>query len=249
MSMWRRLTFLAVLGVLTAAVPAPAAEIKFPPLTGRVVDGAGLLSRAASDRLTAMLAAHEKKTSNQLVVVTLASLQGRPIEDFGNRLLRHWGIGQKGKNNGVLLIVAPAERKVRIEVGYGLEGTLPDATAKSIIERVFVPHFKAQRFEAGIVGSAEALLGILEGSPWTAESDQETDTGDVLFIVLWVVLVAFVLIGKHRQNRRRRRLRRDGVWIADPIHDHSRGYGGGFGGGGFSGGGGGGGGGGASGGW
>ncbi|RMF04505.1 MAG: TPM domain-containing protein, partial [Alphaproteobacteria bacterium] len=116
-----------------------AAQPQFPALTGRVVDEAGLLSREEADALARQLEALEERTSDQLVVVTLRSLQGFPIEDYGYKLGRHWGIGQAGKDNGVLLIVAPTERKVRIEVGRGLEGELPDALAKLIIENAILP--------------------------------------------------------------------------------------------------------------
>lgn len=143
--------------------PAQAAP-EFPALSSRVVDQAGLLSRDAESRLSAMLAQHEQATSNQVVVVTLSSLQGYPIETYGYQLGRHWGIGQKGKNNGVLLIVAPTERKVRIEVGYGLEGTLTDALSKNIIETVITPRFKKGDMEGGIVAGTRAILGTIEGT-------------------------------------------------------------------------------------
>src|ERR1700719_4745851 len=113
---------LLILLFLIFASSAHATEPKFPALTGRVVDDAGILDASTQSQLTEMLAAHERATGEQVVVVTLASLQGFSIEDFGYQLGRYWGIGQKGANNGVLLIVAPNERKVRIEVGYGLEG-------------------------------------------------------------------------------------------------------------------------------
>src|SRR5579862_2174307 len=132
--------------LLILASPALASGPKFPPLTGRVVDDAGVLDASTQSRLTDMLAAHERATGEQVVVVTLASLQGFSIEDFGYQLGRYWGIGQRGKNNGVLLIVAPKERKVRIEVGYGLEGTLTDATSRWIIENDILPSFKRDDF-------------------------------------------------------------------------------------------------------
>ena len=103
------------------------------------------------------------KTSDQLVVVTLKSLQGTSIEDFGYQLGRHWQVGQKGKNNGVLLIVAPNERRVRIEVGYGLEGTLPDAVFKLIIENSIIPRFRANDFPGGIVRGVDDIISILTG--------------------------------------------------------------------------------------
>ena len=107
---------------LLLLTPALASAPKFPALTGRVVDDAGVLDASTQSQLTDMLAAHESATGEQVVVVTLDSLQGFSIEDYGYQLGRYWGIGQKGKNTGALLIVVPKEHKVRIEVGYGLEG-------------------------------------------------------------------------------------------------------------------------------
>src|SRR5271166_3155039 len=128
----------AILGLLLWLVAGAACALTFPELTGRVVDDAGILDPATKAALEHKLAEFETKTTNQLVVVTLKSLQGTSIEDFGYQLGRHWGIGQSGKNNGVLLIVAPSEHKVRIEVGYGLEGTLTDALTRVIIERTII---------------------------------------------------------------------------------------------------------------
>ena len=130
---WHSAACALLLLLLILASPALAAEPKFPPLTGRVVDDAGMLSASTQSELTDMLAAHERATGEQVVVVTLASLQGYTIEDFGYQLGRYWGIGQKGKNTGAILIVAPKEHKVRIEVGYGLEGQLTDAVSATII--------------------------------------------------------------------------------------------------------------------
>src|SRR5262245_1240 len=118
-----------------------ALALDFPTLTGRVVDEANILDPSTRAALTDKLTDLEAKTTDQLVIVTLTSLQGTSIEDFGVQLGRRWQIGQQGKNNGVLLIVAPSDRKVRIEVGYGLEGTLTDAISKLIIENAIVPRF------------------------------------------------------------------------------------------------------------
>src|SRR5215469_7299936 len=134
--------------LLSLAIPALAAGPDFPQLTGRVVDQAGILAPSTRDGLTEMLAQFEQATGQQVVVVTLRSLQGFPIEDFGYQLGRRWGIGQKGKNTGALLIVAPNERKVRIEVGYGLEGTLTDAGSRIIIEREILPNCRNGDFKA-----------------------------------------------------------------------------------------------------
>ena len=138
-----------------------SAELKFPPLTGRVVDDADILSASTKSELDAMLAQHERTTGDQIVVATLDSLQGHSIEDYGYQLGRQWGIGQKGKNNGVVLIVAPHERKTRIEVGYGLEGQLTDAASRVIIEEKILPQFRAGDFNAGVLNGTAAILRTL----------------------------------------------------------------------------------------
>ena len=138
-----------------------AFALLFPTLTGRVVDEAGILDAGTRAALTEKLAALEAKSTDQLVVVTLKSLQGTSIEDFGVQLGRAWKIGQKDKNNGVLLIVAPNERKMRIEVGYGLEGTLTDAITKLIIENSIAPRFRAGDFPGGIVRGVDDIISAL----------------------------------------------------------------------------------------
>lgn len=148
--------------LLSAAVAV--AQPSFPPLTGRVVDNAGLLTPAVRQQLSQRLAAHEQETTNQVVVVTLPSLQGYTIEDYGYQLGRHWGIGQKEHNNGALLIVAPNERKVRIEVGYGLEGQLTDALSHDIIQNRILPQFRQGKFEQGIVAGTDAILAAIGGT-------------------------------------------------------------------------------------
>src|SRR5256885_10057988 len=144
------------------------AEPSFPALTGRVVDQAQILDAAARTRIDGKLEQLESKTSTQLVVATLRSLQGYDIADYGYRLGRSWGIGQKGKNNGAILLVAPNERKVRIEVGYGLEGTLTDALSRTIIERDILPAFKRGDLNGGVLAGTSALLRVLGGDPTAA---------------------------------------------------------------------------------
>ena len=148
---------LAVLALVAFAGAALAAP-KFPPLTGRVVDNAHMLSGGASQKLTSELAALEQKTGRQVVVATIPDLQGYPIEDYGYQLGRAWGIGQKGKNNGVLFLVAPNDRKVRIEVGYGLEPVLTDALSSVIIQTKVLPAFRAGNMEQGVVDGTEAIV-------------------------------------------------------------------------------------------
>jgi uncharacterized protein len=156
-----RSLIVAVVAALMLAVPAAAQT--FPQLSGRVVDEAGILDQSARVTLTARLADLEAKTTDQLVVVTVRSLQGLTIEDFGVRLGRQWKIGQKDKNNGVLLIVAPTDRKVRIEVGYGLEGVLPDAVANFIIQQSILPRFRANDFPDGIARGVDDIIRVLTG--------------------------------------------------------------------------------------
>jgi uncharacterized protein len=161
--MRRALVAWALILVAISAVVA----LDFPTLDGRVVDEAGVLDAATRSSLTEKLAGLEARTTDQLVVVTLKSLQGTTIEDFGVQLGRAWKVGQKDKNNGALLIVVPSERKVRIEVGYGLEGTLTDAITKLIIEGVIIPRFRADDFAGGISQGADAIIDVLTGGDRT----------------------------------------------------------------------------------
>ncbi len=153
------LVFVALLGMGFAY----AAEPRFPALTGRVVDDAHLLDANARNAVEAKLSDLEQKTGRQLVVVTLPSLQGYEIEDYGYRLGRAWGIGEKGTNNGALLIVAPNEHAVRIEVGYGLEGTLTDAVSRLIIENAILPRFRVNDFSGGIQRGVDDIVQALTG--------------------------------------------------------------------------------------
>jgi uncharacterized protein len=156
--------------VLPAEINPAQAAPKFPALTGRVVDDAHILSPATVSDLDAKLAALEAETSRQLVVVTLSSLQGYEISDYGYQLGRAWGIGQAKLNNGVLLIVAPNEHRVRIEVGYGLEPILTDALSELIIQQAVLPKFRAGDFNGGIEAGVEALVQQLSLDPSAAEA-------------------------------------------------------------------------------
>ena len=230
--------FIALLASF-AAFAAP----QFPELTGRVVDNGEFLSPAAEQRISQQLQAHEQATTNQVVVVTLPDLQGYAIEDFGYQLGRHWGIGQKGEDNGVLLIVAREERKMRIEVGYGLEGTLTDAISSNIVNTVITPAFKQGQFEAGISQGVTAIIAALGGEYRMQEPQRpqgKRDAPPLLAIIIFFI-VMFLFSGPF-----------GGMFLGGHRGFYTGGFGGrggGFGGGGFGGGGGGFGGGGASGGW
>jgi len=181
-----------------AALPAAvAADLSFPALDGRVVDQAGILSPAIRAKLTEMLARHEAETSNQVVVVTLKSLQGVEIEDFGYQLGRHWGIGRKERNNGLLFIVAPNERQVRIEVGYGLEGVMTDALSHYIIQNAILPAFRKGDFETGVLAGTAAILAGLQGS--YQPMPEQTTAGDWLgALPVLVIIGIFVLVFYYR---------------------------------------------------
>jgi uncharacterized protein len=255
---------LALLAFLSLAV-VPALALVLPALSGRVVDDANILdppTRAALDRKLAEL---EAKTTDQLVVVTLKSLQGTSVEDFGVQLGRAWRIGQQNKNNGVLLIVAPSERKVRIEVGYGLEGTLTDAISRLIIENSILPRFRANDFPGGISRGVDDIIQVLTGGAeeWRQRATKRPDatpnwTSIAMLVLLFgVVFLAFRMIATANTaltgpaGRAHRRGRSASSAFIFPSGGWSSGSGdfGGGGGGGFSGGGGSFGGGGASGSW
>lgn len=160
---WARGVVVIAVAWVCLTVAGTSQPLTFPALSGRVVDEAGLLDPADRVALTDSLASLEAKTTDQLVVVTLKSLQGTTIEDYGYQLGRRWQIGQKDKNNGVLLIVASVERRVRIEVGYGLEGMLTDAITKYIIETSILPRFKAGDLSGGIKIGVEQIAQVLRG--------------------------------------------------------------------------------------
>ena len=146
-----------------AATAVPAADV--PYLSGRVVDEAEILSPAARERLVATSKAHEDRTTNQVVVLTVPSIGGESIEEYANRVFKTWKLGQLGKDNGVLVLVVPNDRKMRIEVGYGLEGTLPDVDAARIIRNRITPRFKAGDFDGGVTEGIDAIVAQLEGRP------------------------------------------------------------------------------------
>ena len=265
-----RWLFPALFGLFFAAL---AAAQNFPPLSGRVVDQANLLSPEQEGELTQRLEELEKASSRQLVVATVPDLEGYPIEDYGYQLGRHWGIGQSEANNGILLLVAPTERKVRIEVGYGLEPIVTDALSHQIIQEQILPRFRDDDYPGGIIAGADALIAQLQAPPEVAEQRaleaaqaQESggESGSIFPLIFWIVVLGFIVIPMLRSGfggrkyRGRRRRRGGPVIIWGPGLGSGWGGGssggsswGGFGGGGggFSGGGGSFGGGGASGGW
>jgi uncharacterized protein len=147
---------------LFACLRAFAADV--PYLSGRVVDNAEILGKDTKQKLAAQLKAHEQETTNQIAVLTVPSLEGESVESYAEQVFNNWKLGQKGKDNGVLVLVAPNERRMRIEVGYGLEGTLTDVAASRIIRNVMTPRFKEGNFDAGVAEGVQAVIGQLTGS-------------------------------------------------------------------------------------
>lgn len=204
--------FLIVLAAL-AFIASPAAAQTFPKLTGRVVDEAHLLSPEQAGALDAKLAALETQSQRQMVVVTLPSLEGYEIEDYANRLFRAWGLGDKQRNDGLLLIVAPNERKVRIEPGYGLEGIITDALSSVIIQREVVPRFKAGDYAGGIAAATDQIIAQLqlpEDEARKIASDAKTkakaprfDAGTVIFLLIFFFFFVLPFIRAMRGGGRR----------------------------------------------
>jgi len=134
-----------------------------PFLTGRVTDNADILSKETRRTITESLKAHEQKTGNQIAVLTIPSLEGDSIEEYAVAVFNSWKLGQKGKDNGILVVVAPNDRRMRIEVGYGLEGTIPDGLAGNIIRTLMTPQFKTGNYNDGIQSGIKAIIEVLEG--------------------------------------------------------------------------------------
>ncbi|HVY19987.1 MAG TPA: TPM domain-containing protein [Bauldia sp.] len=253
--------------VLLALVFATVAEAAptFPALTGRVVDQTGIIPAAIAERLDAKLRQLEEKNTDQFVVATVKSLEGYDIQDYGVQLGRAWGIGQKGKNNGLILLVAPNEHKVGFEVGYGLEGTMTDALTQVIIQSSILPRFRANDYAGGIERGVDDAIQVLSGDAEEIQKQAEKRPADGGFwsgiAPVLVIIVIFIVISSLRRGAGRRRGGSGLGWlIASAILNSrsSRGgwsgggggsWGGSSGGGGFSGGGGSFGGGGSSGSW
>jgi uncharacterized protein len=249
-------TFTALLALaLFVALAASSLHAASPPaLTGRVGDAAHVLSAIERADLEGKLADLESKSGIQLVVATVPSLDGQAIEPYANTLFRAWKLGEAKKNNGVLFLVAPNEHRVRIEVGYGLEGTLTDATSAIIIANAAAPRFKAGDFDGGVARAVEDIVTVLTTDSADGQKKPElraennASSLDAIMPLLFVLFILFIIVVTRM---------RGGGLLGSAIVLSSRGggsfggdsFGGGSSGGGFSGGGGSSGGGGASGSW
>ena len=268
--------FALILAGFATLIAAPVMAQEFPALTGRVVDAANIIPDATEAELNAKLEALETQSQRQLVVATVPDLEGYDIADYGYQLGREWGIGDKERNDGALLIVAPNERKVRIEVGYGLEGYLTDALSALIIQNAILPRFRDNDYPGGIMAGTDAIIQQLQLPEDEARQiaqqagEQRAEEGGFpIGAIFWIAFLLFFFVlpmlrGRGRKRRYRGKGRDFGDTVGDIIlwevgsaivrgalsggDDWGGGGGGGFGGG-FSGGGGSFGGGGASGGW
>ncbi|MEE4349104.1 MAG: TPM domain-containing protein [Pacificimonas sp.] len=251
--------------LLALVVAAPLAAQEFPALEGRVTDAAGVLSAPQRVGLSQRLETFERASGRQFVVATIPDLQGYDIADYGYQLGREWGIGSEEEDDGILLIVAPNERKVRIEVGYGLEGYMTDSLSSDIVRNTILPRFRDGDLPGGIAAGTEAIIEQLQLPPEEAAarlaaaeargSQRGDEGGGIPMGLIWVVLIIgfniWSISGGSRGKGGRRR-RRGPVILFGPSFGGGGRSSGGFGGGGFggfSGGGGSFGGGGASGGW
>lgn len=224
--MFARLLILLALAGAWLVAPL-AAQPQFPELTGRVVDNADILTPEAEAALTAKLAALETQTQRQLVVATVPDLQGYDISDYGYQLGRAWGLGDAERNDGALLLVAPNDRKVRIEVGYGLEGYLTDALSALIIQNAMLPRFRENDYPGGIMAGTDAIIAQLqlppeEAAKLAAEAGKarESDGGFPFGVLIWLAFIFFFFVLPMLAGRSRRRKYRSSG--AGPWGDRGR---------------------------
>jgi uncharacterized protein len=216
---------------------AIAAALDVPPLRGRVNDYAGVLSQDQARSLESQLAQFEQETGHQVAVLAIPTLDGEDIEGFSIRVAENWKIGKKGFDNGVILVVAVKDRRLRLEVGYGLEGVLPDAIAKQIISDYIVPRFRAQDYAGGIIAGIDAVLKVIKNEPLPEsarkkDGNQGSDLNPIVMFAITLAVFALMAIAS-TANRRR-----NNMWATRGRHGGPTIFGGtgGFGGGGFGGG-------------
>lgn len=241
--------------IIIISVSSFAQNIPARPNPPRLVnDFSGVLSSEQKDILERKLVALDDSTSNQIAIVLIKTLGDYPIEDYANKLYRSWGIGNKGTNNGVLIVAAIDDHKVRIEVGYGLEGAIPDITANSIIENDIVPAFKTQNFYQGLNLATDDLSKAASGEYHVQRKQDENDdsnngSGVGLGIIIIIIIIIFIISRRGGGGRGGGMMSRSGYGglgpfilgslIGNSLGGGGRGWGGG-GSGGFGGGGGGG---------
>lgn len=204
--------------------PAPAA---------RVSDYAGLLPADARERLEQRLAERERATGNQMAIAIFPGLEGESLEDFSIRLAERWRVGKKGLDNGVILLVFVRERKVRLEVGYGLEAVIPDAIAAQIIREALAPRFREQRYAAGIEAAADAVYARIAPGAASSERVKRGEQSQLFYTIFFLVFAVIVVLGLASEVARQRGYAARGRGRGSSAS----GWGGTWGGGGWSGGG------------
>lgn len=200
MALKRFLTVFLCLLLLVLSSPAVALDV--PPLQGRVNDTAAMFSGPTVTALDSLLSEFEATDSTQIVVLTVPSLEGDLLEDFSMRVVETWKIGQKGQDNGALLLITRDDRRLRIEVGYGLEGSLTDLIAGRIIGQVIVPRFKEGKFNAGVTDGVQAMIAAVRGE-FTASKQSENKGGDDPAGLIFLVIIGFAFLGKILHGKKR----------------------------------------------
>ncbi len=181
---------------LLGAAWAVRAEVAVPPLTGRVVDLTGTLSGQTVNRIESKLAAFEAKKGSQIAVLIVPTTQPEEIEQFGIRVAEQWKLGRKGVDDGAILLIAKDDRRVRIEVGYGLEGAIPDAIAKRIVADTIAPHFRVGDYDGGVEAGVDRLISVVNGEPLPEPDRQwERSTGSFGHLLPLLLVVVFVASG------------------------------------------------------
>jgi uncharacterized protein len=241
--MKRTLLFLILVQLL---LPLAASALEVPGLRGYVNDYAGMISPSTGARLAEKLKAFEASDSTQMVILTIPSLEGEPIEDVSIKVAESWKIGQKGKDNGILLIVSKQDRKMRVEVGRGLEGRLTDLAAGRIVDLVITPRFRAGDFDGGFTAGVSALIGATRGE-FQADARRSPRPPRLWTAFVFGFFILFAIAASRASRKGIRRGDHGGGWYSGRGGGFGSPFGGG--GGGFGGGGGDFGGGGASGSW
>jgi uncharacterized protein len=224
---WIFFLLLSTKGLLAQNLPDPQRPARL------VNDFAGVLNRMEVNQLESMLVAYNDSTSTQITIVTIQSLDGFEIADYANRLYEKWGIGQKGTNNGLLILVAVNDREVRMEVGYGLEERITDALARRIIEQDILPQFRSGNYAGGLAAASKRIMQLLSGA-FTADERIES-TGGKAGILLILLLLVIIIAVNSRNGGGSNYTGRGRAGYQPPFFFPMGG--GGFGGGGFSGGG------------
>ena len=193
-TMKRFLVFLPLL-IALCLPQLTQAQQAVPTLSARVIDQTGTLSSSEVASLDQVLSAFEKKKGSQLAVLIVKTTAPESIEQYGIRVADQWKLGRKKIDDGAILIIAKADRTLRIEVGYGLEGALTDATSKRIIDDIIVPRFKQQDFYGGVVAGVQAIIAVVDGEPLPLPAKNDQFTEDDVFQLLPVVFIAALILG------------------------------------------------------